>query len=723
MRPTPVALRRSIDMMLTPVTMLDLEGRIEHVNPASERLLGRSADELRGRSVAEILPPESRGRVGELLASLLRDGRLTSTFENVRPDGVRVPVEVIAEVVRSPAGQSRLIIASVRDLGPQIRQLEQLNTSALGLADTTGEDFLATTIRVARTLLGARYAALGVVEDGRLVRFIPDGLTEAEIAAIDHWPKGHGLLGEMISGRRTIRLRELGADPRSIGFPNGHPAMHSFLGTPIQDDGVVYGHLYFTEKLDAPEFSFVDERLAELFAAQTAVAIRDHRRRLALEDSERSLAEAQRIAHVGSWERNVATGVLRWSDESHRMFGLEPGTFAGTVEDFLAFVHPEDRGRAAPSRAQLAAGDPVSVEYRIIRADGTVRDLHEEAVVIRDATGAPIRYVGTTQDITERVAAEARQSRLARLLDEVSSEIYVFDAGTLRFTAANAGALRNVGYTLDELRTMTPLDLKPEYSLSSFEELMAPLRTGERDQVAFETIHRRKDGSTYPVEVRVHLLATETPPVFVAVVQDVSERVAAQEERARLASAVEQAGDSIVIHELDGTIAYVNPSFCRLYGYSRDDVVGRPANTLDSGRHGPDFWSELWSSVSAGRTWTGSIVNRRKDGSLVEVESVISPVHGADGRITALCRQTGMSPSNASSKGPSSVRPANARRSRPPSSGSTRPPRPRASPPPPARRSLVCRGSTRHGPSSSRQATPGSSPPRARSHRPPGLVS
>lgn len=632
MTPTLAALRRSIDVIGTPMTILDLEGRIEHINPANEQLLGRSADELRGRSISVVLPADPDGRFEELFATLLREGRLQGVFRNVRPDGSTVPVEITAEVVSGASGTPHLIVASIRDLGPQMRQFEHLSASALGLVAGEGEDVLEATVRVARTLLGARYAALGVVDEGRLVRFIPSGLTEAEIGAISHWPTGRGLLGAMISEKRTIRLRDLGGDPRSSGFPKGHPSMRSFLGTPIRIDDEIFGHLYFTDKLDPPEFSFVDERLAELFAAHAAVAIRADHQRLALEASERSLAEAQRIAHIGSWERDVATGVLRWSEESHRIFGLELGTFAGTVEDFLAFVHPEDRAKAAPSPAQLAAADPATVEYRIIRADGAVRILHEEAVVSRDATGNPVRYAGTTQDITERVAAEAAQVRLARLLDQSSSEIYVFEAETLRFIEVNAGALRNIGYTLDELRDLTPLALKPGLSPDSFAALLEPLLAGDRDQVAFETIHRRKDGSTYPVEVRLELLLSETPSIFVAVIEDITERVAAQEERARLAVAVEQAGDSIMVLGQDLSITYVNPSFSRLYGYSTAEIIGQHVRALDGGRPGPTDWAELKASLAGGHSWSGLIVNRRRDGSLVEVESVISPVRDAAGR-------------------------------------------------------------------------------------------
>ena len=367
------------------------------------------------------------------------------------------------------------------------------------------------------------------------------------------------------------------------------------------------------------------------------VAAEEERARLeeGLRRSERNLAEAQRIAHIGSWEWNLETGTALRSDELHRIYGVAPGAIPGTTEAFLAFVHPDDWSRVQASERAAAGGSGRhDLDYRIVQPDGAVRILHEQGEVIRDPSGAPIRMVGTVQDITERVHLEAQRTRTARLLDELSSEIYVFDAETLRFTGANAGALRNLGYGLDELRELTPLDLKPEHTPASFAELLAPLRTGSREQVAFEAIHRRKDGSTYPVEVRVHLLTTEVPPVFVAVIQDITDRVAADEERARLVSAVEQTADSIIIHDLDGMIAYVNPAFSRLHGYAPEEVVGQSARILDSGHQDRSFWSALWASVTAGRTWTGSIVNRCKDGRLIEVESVISPVHDGKGRLT-----------------------------------------------------------------------------------------
>ncbi len=354
-----------------------------------------------------------------------------------------------------------------------------------------------------------------------------------------------------------------------------------------------------------------------------------------LRDRERDLAEAQRIGGLGSWERDVASGALRWSDESYRIMGVAPGTFAGTIQAFTMMVHPEDRAKAAQSAADLTACDPAPVDYRIIRPDGSVRFLHEESEVIRDRDGAPIRLIGTTQDITDRVNAGSQQTRFARLLDELTSEIYVFDADTLRFAEVNAGALRNTGYTMDELRQITPLDLKPAHTSATFDALVAPLRDRSRDHVAFDTVHRRKDGTSYPVGVRIHYLDAETPAVFVAIIQDITERVAAEAERTRLAAAVGQTADAVMVTDRDGRITYVNPSFERLFGYRAVELLGQDPRILKSGRHEAEHFAGLWATIQAGRTWSGSFMNRRKDGALVETESVVSPIRDGDGEIVS----------------------------------------------------------------------------------------
>ena len=149
----------------------------------------------------------------------------------------------------------------------------------------------------ARELTGARYAALGVIDPsgGELERFITVGLSDDERAAIGDLPRGHGVLGELIRNPRPLRLADIGAHPRSYGFPAGHPPMTTFLGAPIRVGDSVYGNLYLTDKAGGEEFDEDDEAVLVLVARWAGAAIQNARAHDLLERRHRDLQRRVRL--------------------------------------------------------------------------------------------------------------------------------------------------------------------------------------------------------------------------------------------------------------------------------------------------------------------------------------------------------------------------------------------------------------------------------------------
>ncbi|MHB1595162.1 MAG: GAF domain-containing sensor histidine kinase [Streptosporangiaceae bacterium] len=140
------------------------------------------------------------------------------------------------------------------------------------------EVLLRSIVETAVSLVDARYGAMGVLgEGGRLSEFIPVGMTEDEIAAVHHWPEGKGLLGQLVTEPKPLRIGDISTHPSSFGFPVGHPEMHSFLGVPIRIRGEVYGNLYLTEKQGATQFDTEDEAVLIALAAAAGVAIENAR--------------------------------------------------------------------------------------------------------------------------------------------------------------------------------------------------------------------------------------------------------------------------------------------------------------------------------------------------------------------------------------------------------------------------------------------------------------
>jgi signal transduction histidine kinase len=245
-------------------------------------------------------------------------------------------------------------------------------------------------VEAAVSLVDARYGALGVIgEGGTLVEFVPVGLDESEIGKIDHWPEGRGLLGELITHPDTLRLPDISADPRSSGFPQGHPPMRSFLGTPVRIRDEIYGNLYLTEKRSGAGFDEEDEALLVALAAAAGVAI----------ENARLYAEARRQQQ---WLRANAevTQRLLSEDEPHDVLALvtrQALEMAGA--DLVVLALPTGSGEQLVIEHAVGAGSEEAL--------GLVLPAKSSASGIVMGSGKPLTVDDFSSD--ERVAPAARQ--------------------------------------------------------------------------------------------------------------------------------------------------------------------------------------------------------------------------------------------------------------------------------------------------------------------------
>ena len=169
-----------------------------------------------------------------------------------------------------PADQAGLLAED------RLRSLVELNRSIVSELSLAG--VLRRVVEAARAIAQAQYAALGVIgADGLLEQFVHVGMDAETVAAIGHLPEGRGVLGALITDPRPVRVSSIADHPRSVGFPPEHPPMTSFLGVPIQSRGEIFGNLYLTNRLGAPEFSAEDEELVITIAATAGVAIENAR--------------------------------------------------------------------------------------------------------------------------------------------------------------------------------------------------------------------------------------------------------------------------------------------------------------------------------------------------------------------------------------------------------------------------------------------------------------
>jgi len=251
------------------------------------------------------------------------------------------------------------------------------------------ESTLRRIVESAVRLVDAAYGALGVIGDGkRLAEFIPVGLSQDEIEAIDHWPEGRGLLGLLIDDPRPLRLADIAAHPASSGFPGGHPPMRGFLGVPVRIRDEVFGNLYLTNKRGGGDFTEDDEAVLVALGAAAAVAVENSR-----------LYEAARRQQ--RWIQASAEVTTRL------LSGSEPG-------EVLAGITRQARELSGADLAVLALPDEEGRRLTITYADGDGADA-TRGLVLPAGESLSGRVLSTGEPLTaDDFAADERASRAAR---------------------------------------------------------------------------------------------------------------------------------------------------------------------------------------------------------------------------------------------------------------------------------------------------------------------
>jgi PAS domain S-box-containing protein len=352
-----------------------------------------------------------------------------------------------------------------------------------------------------------------------------------------------------------------------------------------------------------------------------------------LRRKESMLARTEAIAHLGSWQWEVATDQVTWSDELFRLFGRDPARGAPSYADQSSLHPPEDMARLdGLVRRAVEHAEPFELELGIVREDGSVRRGHSRGFPVCGPSGRVERLHGFLQDITERREAQLELERLAHdqsvILDHVPAYIYFKDTEN-NILGISKSVATATGLPVEEIVGRHSSEIYPETADRYWVDDLEVIRSGEP-----------KVGIVEPLPVaggeRRWLLTDKIPyrddagrvSGVIVMASDITDRVLA-EERLRASEALfhslfEYAADAVYLLDFDGRFLDVNLAAERQTGFSRDELLAMKVSDLDPRSLAEDDRHAIWETIRDGETVSVQTTHRRKDGSTFPAEVNIS---------------------------------------------------------------------------------------------------
>ncbi|MDY7039864.1 MAG: PAS domain S-box protein, partial [Chloroflexota bacterium] len=613
LRESEIRYRTLFESVPLGIGLATLDGRVLESNDAMLQITGYSMAELQQVPLADIY--ENPGERELLVQQIQADGCVRG-FETrlKRKDGTSYHVSL--NVTPFKLGGEDLFLTVAEDITERKlaeEKLRRANRALRVLSDgnqavVRATDESALLHEMCRTIVevgGYHLAWVGFAEqdEKKTVRPVAQaGYEEGYLDTVNvTWAdneQGRGPTGTAIRTGEPVIASNILTDPdfdpwRAEATKRGYA---SSIALPLIGEGWTLGALnvYSVEAnaFDVEEVKMLMELANDLAYGIVALRTRAERRRAeeALKRSEERYDLAQRAANVGSWDWNVLTGGLRWSDQIEPMFGLERGEFGGTYEAFLGCVHPEDRQRVIDAvNACVEEGQKYNIEHRVVWPDGTVRWVLETGDAVRGDDGKAIRMLGVAQDITERKRAEEalrRERDLVARITETSPVGIAVVNHEGQITFANERAEQVLGLTRDEIVRRTYNE--PEWRITDYEGKPFP-----DDELPF----RRVMSTGQPVRDVRHaierpdgrrvLLSINSAPLFddagqldgiVAALEDITERIRAEKTLRRARREWEDIFQAIghptvILDPQHGVIA-ANRATTKAVGRPLEDILG-----------------------------------------------------------------------------------------------------------------------------------------------------
>lgn len=429
-------LRAVLDTSPLGYIRLDPAGYIQDTNDAYARVIGLPRDAIVGQHISERNTEIDEVTAPGRIAARISDPGPPFVVRHRHADGRTVPLEVSARPVHLDGAPS--LVAFYRDLGDQNRW-----EASLQAAESTATEQKTLLARLAQEIPGVVYQFRVNADGTTTVPMVSEGIREIYELTPD-----------------SVQL-----DPRRL-FARIHPedrerVMASIRRseTHLEDWAIEFRVVLPTRGVRWLRGHARPERLddgATLWHGYLGDVTEDRRRQTKLHEISMQMAQAERIAGMGSWRLDIATGQVTWSDQTYRIFGFEPGAFSPELDTVISFVHPDDRDRVVRDfSAALEERIDFLSEHRIVINDGSTRWIRAVATPRVGPDDTVVETIGTMLDITadHEAMAALRQSeeKFSRMLNSSPALIGLADPDTGEIVEANEAFARTLKYSRDEL--------------------------------------------------------------------------------------------------------------------------------------------------------------------------------------------------------------------------------------------------------------------------------
>jgi diguanylate cyclase (GGDEF)-like protein/PAS domain S-box-containing protein len=359
-------------------------------------------------------------------------------------------------------------------------------------------------------------------------------------------------------------------------------------------------------------------------------------RKDALRDSEFRWKFAIEGSGNGLWDWDIAAGRVYFSKTWEALLGYSENEINGDFAEWERRIHQEDRAKVLTAlQEHLDGKTPAYIsEYRVLCKDGSYKWMLDHGLVVsRNASHKAARVIGTLSDISERKAAESKLRMLSTAIEQSPTSVVITNLdATIEYV--NPRFTEATGYSLAEAVGKNPRVLQSGLTdVSVYKDMWKTLTEG-RTWVG-ELINKRKDGALYFEEVHISPVKDINGDVshYVAVKVDISARKLA-EDNLRIAAAVFQSQEGMIVADVNAVILRVNKAFTEITGYSAEEVIGSTPKVLSSGLHDKVFYDAMWETLGKSGTWEGEVWNRRKNGEAYLERLIITAVKNDAGKVT-----------------------------------------------------------------------------------------